>query len=111
MADTLEHLTYPLQVGADGTLVTAQQGADAEIESCMAVVLKWPLGTRESDDDFGVPDEQFLTNGANLDEIRTALQHGEPRASETVTQDDSQLASFVSAVNVGWNISQSGPTS
>ena len=108
MADSLEHLTYPLQVGADGALVTAQQGSDAEIESCMAVVLKWPLGTRELDPDFGVPEEQFLTGGANLDEIRVALAHGEPRATETITQDDTQLASFVSAVQVGWNISQSG---
>lgn len=108
MADSLEHLTYPLQVGADGALVTAQQGSDAEIESCMAVALKWPLGTRETDPDFGVPEEAFLTGGADLDEIRQALIHGEPRATEQVMQDDSQLISFVSAVQVGWNVSQTG---
>lgn len=105
MANSLEHLVYPLRLGADGALVTAPQGSDLEIESCMAVVLKWPLGTRELDPDFGLPEENFLTGGANLDEIRAALIYGEPRATETVIQDDSQLADFVAAVQVGWGVS------
>lgn len=110
MADTREHPVYPLRLGAGGIIVTAEQGSDAEIQSCMAVVLKWPLGTRELDPDFGVPEENFQTGGADLDDIKAALAHGEPRALTQLTADDSQLAQAIATVNVGWNVSDAGVT-
>lgn len=105
MAGTLEHLSYPLRVGADGALVTVQQGTDEEIESCMMVVLRWPLGTRQLDPDFGVPEGNFQTGGADLDDIRAAVAYGEPRAVGRVDQDDAQLAQLLSAIHVGWDLS------
>ena len=97
-----EHLTWPLTVGDSGLLVTAPQNSDMEIASCMAVVLLWPQGTRDTDPEFGIADQVGLQGGASLAELRTALARYEPRAAETLTQDDAALAQFASNVTVGW---------
>ncbi len=101
-----EHFTWPLRIGSDGLIVTALQDSDAEIESCMAVILSWPLGARETDEEFGIDDQVGLQDGADLNEIRTALEVYEPRATDAVTQDDAALAQFVSDVTVGWSPEQ-----
>jgi hypothetical protein len=108
MADTLEHLAWPPRLAADGTIATVPQESDEEIAGCMAAIILWPAGTRELNPDFGTPDQAFLIDGANLDEIRTALLTNEDRALESVTQDDDQLANFVSAVTVGWRRNDAG---
>lgn len=108
MALTLEHWSFPFRLAADGTVATCQQEDDNEIESSMATTILWPAGTRQLNPDFGTPDQAFLNGGADLDEIRNALMINEPRATEAITQDDSQLAQFVSAVTVGWKRSNAG---
>lgn len=109
MAVSREHLLYPFSVGANGFVVTADQDSDAEIQSCMAVILSWPLGTRETDLEFGLEDQEGLQGGADLDEIRQALALYEPRAIEQITQDPAALANFVSSVRVGWGLSAGSP--
>lgn len=97
---------FPPQLGPDGAFASAAQGSDLEVASAMAVVILWPQGTRQLDEDFGTPEVAFDTGGADLDAIRAALAYGEPRAVETVSQDDGQLAQFVSDVTVGWNATE-----
>lgn len=109
MPDTREHLAFPLRLGPGGFLVTVDQDSDAEIAGCMATILLWPQGTRELDPEFGLPDQSFLDGGADLDEIREALLTQEPRAIESVVQDDRELANFVSAVRVTWDRSTGRP--
>jgi hypothetical protein len=93
----------------NGVPVTADQDSDAEIASCMAVICLWPIGTRETDVEFGIDEQAFLENGADLGEIRDALTTYEPRAVEDIVGDDTQLDGWLSAVRVGWDATQGDP--
>lgn len=103
MSVGLSHFAFPF----DGS--TVEQGSDQEIAACMAVVLSWPLGTREGNPDFGVDEQAFLNDGASLDEIRQALDVNEPRALTEITADDTQLGQFLEQVRVGYAPAQQQP--
>lgn len=86
-----EQLAYPFQLGSDGRILTVEQDSDDDIEASMAVIVSWPIGTRDSNPDFGIDEQAFQQGGADLDEISTALQIAEPRATPLLEQDDGTL--------------------
>jgi hypothetical protein len=93
-----EHFAFPFQIGSDGQILTVEQDSDAEIEGCMATGLSWPLGTRDLNPDFGIDEQAFLQDGADLEEIRTALTVSEPRAIPLLEADDTLLDRMVQTV-------------
>ena len=103
MSSTLDQIVWPFQLTISGEVLTAPQNSDADIASCMATIILWPLGTHDLNPEFGTPEEAFLQGGPDLGEIRQALQTNEPRAEETVTLDDPTLAGFVANVRVGFS--------
>lgn len=86
-----EQFAYPFQLGSDGRILTVEQDSDDDIEASLATIVSWPLGTRDSDPDFGVDEQAFLQDGPDLEEIRTALQIAEPRAIPLLDEDDGTL--------------------
>ncbi len=97
-------LVWPVSFTPDGTgLTMVEQDSDDDVASCMATILLYPLGGHPSDPNFGVADQAFLQGGANLAEIKAAIVQSEPRAADLgVMQDDSQLATWVAAVTIGF---------
>ncbi len=103
MVTSLDQIVWPFQLDPSGHVLVAPQDSDADIASCMATIILWPLGTHDLNPDFGTPEEAFLQNGPDLGEIRYALKSNEPRADTRVTLDDSQLTGFVGSVRVGFS--------
>lgn len=103
MPASLDQIVWPFQLDHTGHVLVAPQDSDADIASCLATILLWPLGTHDLNPDFGVPEEAFLQGGPDLDEIRQALKVNESRADEIVTMDDPTLAGFVANVTVGFS--------
>lgn len=97
-----EHFAFPFDVNSDGMIATVEQESDDEIAGCYAVILSWPLGTRDLLPDFGVDEQAFQQGGADLEEIRTALQVNETRAIPSLTEDDEQLQDFIDTVRAGF---------
>lgn len=97
-----QHFAWPFAVAQSGQIAMVEQDSDAEIGMAMAITLSWPLGSRDLDPEFGIEEEAFLDGGVNIDEIRLALEHGEPRALPDITTDDSLLSEFAQAVQVAW---------
>jgi hypothetical protein len=106
---TRPHFAWPFQIADSGQIAMVDQNSDAEIGMAMAITLSWPLGTRDLDPEFGIDEELFLSGGPSADEIRAALQHGEPRAIARIVNDDSALTNFAAAVRVAWSDAKQDP--
>lgn len=103
MPATLDQMVWPFQLDQSGHVLLAPQNSDKDIASCMATTLLWPLGTHDLNPDFGTPEEAFLQNGPDLNEVRRALAINEPRAQAIVGLDDRALTGFVASVRVGFS--------
>lgn len=73
------HLDFPVRLTTGGRLFVNEQGSDAEVAACIAVIINWPQGTREGDPGFGILDPLFESGGPDLAAIRTAVAANEPR--------------------------------
>lgn len=76
---------------------TVEQGSLDEIIQCVKAALKTPIGMREDNPKYGLPDQAFREGGANLDEIRRVLTEFEPRAA---ILSDKVLIGLLTEVNI-----------
>jgi hypothetical protein len=98
------HLSYPVKLLPSGRLLTNEQDSDAEVADCIAVVLSWPVGTRQGEPDFGVPGQLFGSGGPDLSEIRNAVTANEPRAAGVRDEViEAALRRGVATVRVGFD--------
>lgn len=74
-----------------------EQGSIEEVMQCVLAVLKTPVGQREDAPEFGLLEQVFLEGGADLTEIRRAIQEFEPRAS---ILSDQVLRNLLAEVNI-----------
>jgi hypothetical protein len=74
-------LTWPLRLAPDGSLATAEQGTDADLESCVSCALSYPAGWRLDDPAFGRPELTFKQGGVDIAGLATAITDSEPRAT------------------------------
>jgi hypothetical protein len=72
-------LKMPLRyVGGRAELV--EQDSDDEVAQCAEAIVRTPIGHRLDLPDFGIDDQAFRENGADLPGIGGAIERYEPRA-------------------------------
>lgn len=95
------HLTFPLRLGRDGSLASAEQDSLAEIESAVYGILAQRKGYRTDRPEVGLTnDPTFEQGGADLDAIRADLAEQEPRAEPLIERDPDLLARMLDDVSV-----------
>lgn len=82
--DAIPHLNLPLQFGG-GQYFTVEQDTTAEVAACVAAIVAFPIGYREDEPDFGIPDPAFQTQPVDPAEIEEVVEAYEPRAALTVS--------------------------
>lgn len=95
------HLTFPLRLGRDGSIVTAEQDSLAEVESAVFGILAQRKGYRTDRPEVGLTsDPTFEQGGADLDEIRADLAEQEPRSVPLFERDPASLQRMIDEVSV-----------
>lgn len=93
------HFSFPLRKDARGNLVTVEQDSDEEIIDCVEVLLSTPVGLREEVPTYGLPDQTFRMNGADLEQIASVIGRWEPRAEHHIERD-SPIMDLIDRVRV-----------
>lgn len=77
------HLDRPVRL--NGThLATQPKDSSSDIANGVRNVLDYPYGYRLEAPEFGVVDQTFSKNGADLTELEDAIRENEPRALAAV---------------------------
>lgn len=101
MAFETPNFRFPFQFTPGGGRVQyREQDTDDEIMDSIEVLLLTPQGERIDIPNYGVPDQTFQMNGANLAAIQTAIELWEERADVTV--DDEGIVDLVHRVQVNY---------
>lgn len=95
----IPHFQLPFVLDPDGVRVTEQDSLD-EVTDCVQAVLRTTLGERIELPDFGRPDQAFRQNGADLEQLRDAVDTWEPRATVEIDHDPAFLSGQVDRVTV-----------
>lgn len=77
-------LALPLQLNADGTLATLEQGSPAEIAQSVALLLSTRPGERRSVEDYGTEDPLF--SGLSIEDVNAAVETWEERAAPATVE-------------------------
>lgn len=95
------HLTFPLRLGRDGSLVTAEQDSPEEVVSAVFGILAQRQGYRTDRPEVGLTSDPAMEQGgADLDEIRADLAEQEPRSVPLFERDPELLARMIDEVTV-----------
>lgn len=105
MAVEIPHFSLPFRRDLNGRAVVVEQDSDEEIVDCVEVLLSTEKGSREEIPEYGIPDQVFRQNGADLAQIGASIDRWEPRA-EHFLERDGYLIDMVDRVRV--NIMESG---
>lgn len=77
----IPHFTFPFQFGSYN-----EQDSLEDVTACVAALFTCPVGFRVEEPQFGISDQAFRQNGANLTELRGAASRWEPRADTSIDQ-------------------------
>jgi hypothetical protein len=94
------HLTFPLRLGRDGSLATAEQDSQADIESAVYGIITQRKGYRTDRPEVGITAPEFEQGGADIDAIRAEVEEQEPRAAPLFERDPALLARMMDEVSV-----------
>lgn len=93
-------LAVPFRMTPKGAVVVEQDSTE-EIEQCAEAVLRTPLGYRIENPEFGLRDQTFNENGADLGEIaQTLSQWGHPLTDVEIERDPDLFDRIVDNVRV-----------
>jgi hypothetical protein len=81
-------LAWPPSFDAVNGSALVDQGSPEEIKQCVGVVLSTPIGGLIDNPRLGIRDQSRRVGGTSLEELATALDLGEPRASTTMTASE-----------------------
>lgn len=100
MADC-PHFAFPFRFSSFGEVVVVEQDTDDELVACCAAIISYPLGFRPELPDFGVAQGDFVQDGPDLDEMRSAIRAYEPRADVQLDLTDDLLTGGIARVRAG----------
>lgn len=98
MSVGVPRLRFPLRF-TNGRTELVEQDSIEEIAQCVEIILRTPRGQRLDLPDFGIPDQAFRENGADLVALRSAIEQYEPRAA-VVLEHDGVIERLVDRVTV-----------
>jgi phage baseplate assembly protein W len=92
------HFALPFTF-ANGRANVVDQDSTDDVTACVEAVLRCPLGWRDELPEFGIADQALREGGADLDELRVAVERWEPRAAVALTAGD--IVALAQTVRVG----------
>lgn len=86
----------------DGTLdlATVEQDSIAEIENCVEVILRCPLGWRDELPEFGTPSVTYSQMPVDPTEIRMAIQRWESRVDVDAQPINDRVAEAIQRIRI-----------
>lgn len=87
------HLALPLRI-ENGRAAEVEQDSPEHVADRLIAAARTPLGLRDDDPEFGVPEGTFRAGGADLEALRAALAESEPEATfavDRITGEDDLL--------------------
>ena len=87
--DNIPRLQLPIRVDRQG-FRWVEQDTLAEVETCVAAIVHFPIGFRQEAPDFGVPEYEFEQMPVDLSAIEEAVAAFESRADIEVYQEVDQ---------------------
>lgn len=83
------HFAFPFSFGGiSGGAVVNEQDTIDEIVACVQVLIAYPIGSREDEPTFGIPDLVFHQRSEmTMTLLQQALERGEPRAEAIVSEE------------------------
>lgn len=85
LADSVPHLALPLRV-VGPSFVTVQQDTLEELQTTVAVICSFELGSRIERPEFGIAAHEITQQPVDGTDIEAAVEAYEPRAAIQVTQ-------------------------
>lgn len=86
-----DQLAIPPRLLANGRLATVEQGSDTEIAQRVDVLVRTPPGWMESRPGFGLQEQTFNPNGADLAEVDRQIRGLGPDVVYRITEDPSLM--------------------
>jgi hypothetical protein len=77
-------LILPLRLGSNGSLVSAEQDSDADVESCVRCYLSYPTGWLDANPAFGRAQLVFKQGGVDVAGLTREVKEFEPRATPEI---------------------------
>jgi len=93
------HFSLPFRFATPYAAVNEQDSID-EISDCALAIMLYPLGYRVELPEFGLPDPTFSTPTVDTDEIRTAIERWEDRASLRLGQSTDPIDELITRVQM-----------
>jgi phage baseplate assembly protein W len=95
----IPHLRFPLSV-QNGRFEVVEQDSAEDYLQRVGSVLRYPLGLRVDLPDFGLSEQAFRPGGADVDEIRAAIETWEPDAPISIEEIQSLAQAETSEMGV-----------
>ncbi len=80
-----QHPAFPFRFDA-GLLVMVEQDSPGHMLGRVHATVLTPVGSREDDPSFGIPDDLERVGGVRLDELARAIEECEPDIDLTITR-------------------------
>lgn len=93
------HLRVPIRFEA-GRAALVEQDTQEEIEQCVEAIIRYPLGYRLDQPDFGVADPAFSQAPVGTEDLEAAIMTWEPRADALLEENPDSLDSLVDRIRV-----------
>lgn len=84
------------------------QDSEAEVRSCVEILIRTPLGFYEEAPELGGRPEPFEEGKMDLDEIQAAISQWEPRADPIIEERPDWLDEQITNLNIEARVSNSG---
>lgn len=84
---TPAHLTLPIRVAANGSLASAEQDTDADVQTALIAIVSYPPGYRLDNPDFGASPALFEQNGAPLQTLVDRVTETDDRIDPDAAAD------------------------
>lgn len=95
-----DQFAIPPRILSNGRLATVEQGSDEEIAQRVNVLCRTPPGWLDGRPSFGLQDDSFRDNGADIIEVERQIRALGPDVMARVTEDASLLDEGLDVINL-----------
>lgn len=81
------HFAMPMRMDR-GHVAVVEQGSYYETYNSVLTLLRYEIGQRAAEPNYGIPDQALRENGADITRIVAAIMEWVPEAEVTLSRDD-----------------------
>lgn len=95
-----DQLAIPPRILSNGRLASVEQGSDEEIAQRVNILCRTPPGWLDGRPEFGLQDDTFRDNGADVTEVERKIRALGPDVFARVSEDPSLLDEGLDQINL-----------